>query len=192
VENTTRYSDHSNYISPSDAVIPKFVLNYLKDKLKQNQILFPSLKLERVQPFRKLYIKRSLSPLSPLSANRILLNSAEVESYFESEGFEIVAPHQYSLDDKRKLFSEASHIVGPYSSGFMNVIFCQPNTKILVFMNFQRIYELYLSSLADGFDLNLLAVTGKDIDTKNIHSSYSIPLQKIISGYKDLDKSNER
>jgi hypothetical protein len=190
VENTSVLSDHATYLSPTDCVIPKFVMSYLKNILLTNKLLFPSFVGQKIPQFRKLYIKRAVSSLSPLSNLRILENSAEIENFFESEGFEFIAPHEYSLDEKRKLFSEASIIAGSYSSGFMNMIFCQPDTKFLVFMNYQRIYELYLAKLSEAFKVNLLAVTGIDNQPESIHSSYTIPLKKVINSYQTLINEN--
>ena len=186
VDSTSILSEHTSYISPSDVIIPKFVLSFLKDKLVSNDALFPSLKHKPKTPFRKLFIRRSVSSLSPLSNMRVLENYIEVEKFFLAEGFELIEPHNYSLDEKRILFSEAKFIAGSYSSGFMNIMFCQPNTKVLVFMNFQRIYESYIANLATAFKINLVALTGVDIDPTNIHSSYSISIKKIVDSYKKI------
>ncbi|MDB9791645.1 glycosyltransferase family 61 protein, partial [Bacteroidia bacterium] len=186
IENTAVLSEHTSYISLSDVIIPKFVLSFLKEKLVSNEVLFPSLKHKPKVPFRKLYIRRTISTLSPLSSMRVLENYIEVEKFFLAEGFELIEPHKYSLDEKRILFSEAKFIVGSYSSGFMNIMFCQPNTKILVFMNFQRIYESYIANLANEFEINLFALTGVDVDPTDIHSSYSISIKKIVNSYKKI------
>ena len=121
--------------------------------------------------------------------NRNIINSYEIENYFKNEGFELISPNEYSLDEKRKIFQEAKIIAGPSSGGFTNIIFCQPNTNILVFVNYQRVYELYLSSISDYFNLHLCAVTGSDKRPYGVNNSYYISKEKIIRAYKML--SNE-
>lgn len=191
LESTSLVSDHTPYISPSDFIIPSFVKSFLKDKFIKNPILFSQTNNPKPLQHRKLYLARKTSPLSPLSGSRNLINSAEIEGFFMDEGFEFVYPHEYSLEEKKTLFSEASIIAGPYSSGFSNIIFCQPNTQVLVFLNFQRIYETYLPSLADFFEIEVLAVTGKDLAPENIHSSYYIPAKTIKEAYSELVRNNE-
>ena len=188
IENASRLTEHSSYVCPSDMIIPGFVLSFLKENFINNRSLFPTVYDENIVPFRKLYIKRTVSKLSPLSSLRILRNHEEVENFFLKNGFEIITPHEFTLAEKRKIFNEALFVVGPYSSGFMNVIFCKPKTTVLIFTNFQRIYELYLSSLASAFDIKLFALTGIDDDSSDIHSSYSISLDKIIRSYNSLSK----
>ncbi len=186
VENTSVLSDHASYICPSDLIIPKFVLSFLKDKFICNQNLFPSIKNRKTTPYRKLFINRGVSALSPLGDTKNMKNISEIEQYFKEEGFEFISPHEYSIDAKRNLFHEALYIVGPASSGFINMIFSQPDTKVLMFINFQRVYDLYGSILADNFDIDLHALTGNDTHPSDIHSSYSISLEKVISAYKNL------
>jgi len=189
VENISIVSDHALYISPSDVLIPDIALCFLKEKFIFDPLLFHS-NVDIVNtPYRKIFLSRKESTLSPLSTMRNLINHNEVESYFVNKGFEIIFPHEYDLSHKRKIFRESKIIVGPSSSGFTNIIFCHPGTKILVFGNYQRVYDLYISKLASYFDLELLSVIGEDEDSDNIHSSYTIPLNKIEKAYLELINS---
>jgi capsular polysaccharide biosynthesis protein len=128
-------------------------------------------------PFRKLYIGRY--------GYRNMLNNAEVEQYFVSQGFEVIHPDLFTLKEKVKIFREAAIIVGPGSSGFTNIIFCKQGTKALVFTNFQRISDCGINTLAEYFGIDLLVVIGYD-KNDSIHSSYFVPLDKIKSAYQEL------
>lgn len=188
IENISIASDHSTYISPSDFLIPDIAKSFLKEKFICDPLLFPSNGRSINTPFRKIFLSRKKSSLSPLSNMRNIVNLDEVESYFAKEGFEVIVPHEYNLDQKSKIFREAKIIAGPASSGFTNLIFCQPGTKILVFGNYQRVYDLYPSSLANYFDIDLLFVVDYDLQPFNIHSSYRISLDKVIDAYQNLIK----
>jgi capsular polysaccharide biosynthesis protein len=190
IENLSIISDHSSYISPSDIVIPHIVKSFLKDKFICDPLLFPSSGGPLKMPFRKIFLSRKVSSLSPLSNMRNIENQDEVESYFVNKGFEVIFPHEYDLDQKSRIFSEAKIIVGPLSSGFTNLIFCQSGTKVLAFGNYQRIYDTYITSLADHFNIDLLFVADYDIEPFNIHSSYNIPLLKIIDAFQNLMKDH--
>jgi len=176
IENTSQISDNASYINPSDIIIPNFVIDVIKRKLVKKFI--PDFLLAK--PFRKIYIGRL--------GNRNLLNSIEVENYFMKEGFEIIYPNTFKLEEKIKIFSEAAIIVGPGSSGFTNVIFCQPGVKVLVFINYQRTFDSYFGTISKYFALNSIFVTGND-ESDSIHSSYSIPIERISRSYLELLKS---
>ena len=170
---TAKISDNATYINPSDIIIPKFTIDILAKNLVK--VFFKSNNFKK--PFRKIYIGRI--------GSRNLSNNSEVENYFLNQGFELIYPINYSLQEKVKIFNEASFIVGPGSSGFTNIIFCQPGTKALVFINFQRTFDSYFGTICRYFSVNPMFVTGFD-ESDSIHSAFTIPLDKIKSAYFEL------
>lgn len=179
VRNTAWLSEHVNYISPVDSIVPKFVADSLKENLLADfSFIDEDKNQEKNKNGDKLYIARS--------GGRNILNYSEVEEYFIKKGFVIVTPHKLTLYEKIKLFRNASIIVGPLSSGFTNVLFCNPGTKVLMFMNLQRIFEPYLGFYADNFNIDITAITGSDEVPNDPHSSYTIPLSKIKSACEEL------
>lgn len=180
IENTSYISDDTNYINPSDYIIPCFSLELLKNNLiNRFTDNFQKNKDSTQLPFRKLYIGRSDS------GYRNVLNNAEIEQYFVSLEFEVIQPHNLTLIEKVKIFREAAIIVGPYAGGFTNIIFCQPRAKALLFVNYQRTFDGFISTLAKYFDVDIMHVTGYD-QNDSIHSSYHVPLDKIKSAYLEL------
>ena len=179
VENTSLISDHSRYINPSDIVIPKFTIALLKQNLI-NPLIEKVTNLDKCSalPSRKLFLGRE-------GKNRNIMNYVEIEIYFKKQGFEIVYPHRLSLEKKVNTFREAAIIVGPYSSGFTNIIFCKPGTKALAFVNFQRIFDGYGPTIANYFGINLTLVTGIDVND-SIHSSYFISMERIEAAYLSI------
>lgn len=180
LNNTSQISDHATYISPSDIVIPRFVIDLLKNNLNlflESEAL--ESKKERKDIAVKIYIGRS--------GQRGLVNSKEVENFFVSKGFEIIFPEQFSTVEKFRLFRHADIIVGPSSSGFTNMIFCKPGTKILLFSNFQRLVDAF--PFYKYFGINLLVLNGVDED-QTIHSSYKISIKKVIRAYDLLLSSS--
>jgi capsular polysaccharide biosynthesis protein len=178
LENTSHISDHSNFFNPSDVIIPRITLDLLKksfvDQYLASNTLNNSLKST---PFRKLYIGRT--------GNRNIINKEEVENYFSKLGYDLVYPHKLSLEEKVKTFREADVIAGVLSSGFTNIMFCRPGTKILAFTNFQRTFDCYISTISKYYALDLMVITGTDTDD-SIHSSFRIHLDKIKSAYSEF------
>jgi hypothetical protein len=181
VENLSIISDTSSYVSPSDVIIYNQTILFIKNHFVNNGMIFPEHSNDVTTSGRKLYIKRD--------GARNIENNQEIEEYFKQENFEFIAPHEYSLSEKKKKFRTASIIVGPASSGFTNIIFCLPGTKVMMFTNFQRSYDPYLSTIAHCFEVNLCAITGTDILPSSPHSSYRISLARIKIAYKDFIKA---
>ena len=160
--------DHSTYVHPSSSCISAYGAQAVH---KVSSYLWPLVKVS--QP-RKLYIGRG--------AGRNLYNAAVVEKYFSDKGFEIVHPHLMSLEEKIHTFGNATHICGPVSSGFANLIFCKSEIKILGFFNFARCFDPFISGLsyAGGFNHEITFLTGFEDVNSNINNSYLIELDKII------------
>ena len=172
-------SDHVGYISPADSIIPKLITDSIKKNLIDHYSNIDIIKNEKKNNNEeKLYIARG--------GQRNIINSIEIEKYFVEKGYLVISPHKVTLYEKIRLFRNASIIVGPMSSGFTNTIFCKKGTKVLMFSNFQRIFEPYWGYFAKGFDIDITAVTGNDISPNDPHSSYTVPLGKIKSACDEL------
>ena len=171
IESTTAMIDNEKYVSYVDMVIPQYVSGLLK------KYMVPQFPI--VQPFERIFLVRR-------GEWRNLLNSEEVEAFFASLGFRMVEPHKLSYHEKVSLFHSAKEVVGPYSSGFSNTIYCQPGTKVLILSNLQRSFEPFLTFYRQYFGLDLLCVTGTDEQQENSHSPYKIPLERVKAAYYEL------
>ena len=173
VESTTTMIDNESYVSYVDMIIPKYVGDLWKQYLiPQNQCS---------EPTERIFLVRR-------GNWRNMLNGEEVETYFASIGFRMVEAHKLSYMEKIALFQSAREIVGPYSSAFTNTIFCRPGTKVLVMTNLQRAFEPFLTFYRQYFELDMMCVTGVDEQPSESQSSYEIPIQKVLSAYKELIK----
>lgn len=168
-------ADHAYIEHPALAVIRNF-----SKKIIFEYGTFLSKDVE-VAKKRKIFIARD--------GSRNLSNYLEVELYFESLGFEIIRPHQLTLLDKMKIFSEATHIVGPGSSGFANMIFCKPGAKALILQNFARTLDLYFDLFSDEkyFNIKTTIMIGIDVVPGAPHSEFYIPIDRI---HECIQKTN--
>ena len=179
IDNTAWLSECIEYTSPIDGIIPKYVADSLKQNLlsayafcETNSDMKASDKTDKLFLARNNY--------------RNLVNYAEVETFFINKGYKVVYPHKLSLVEKIKLFRNASLIAGPMSSGFTNVIFSKSGTKVLMMMNFQKIFESYFGFVADNFGIDITNICGTDENSKDFNSSYYIPLAKIMEACDKL------
>jgi len=175
IPTATIISNHAEYEMMADCVVPELVLQ----KLKNNLVNYYSEKVRKIPVTNdKLYLVRR-------ATYRAMTNYAEAENFFQSQGFTLVEPHKISLEEKIALFNNARIVVGPFSSAFSNIIFCQKRTKVLIFSNMIRTIESYLPALGHVSDVDMMFVTGDDISS-NIHTAYNINISRIEEAYNQL------
>jgi capsular polysaccharide biosynthesis protein len=73
----------------------------------------------------KFYISRSKAKI------RRIINENEITNYLENKGFKTIFLEDLSPEDQALLFNNAKIIIGPHGSGFANLIFAKPKTKII-------------------------------------------------------------
>lgn len=176
MERPAAFTDHETYVAIGDNAQPKIVSDILKRDLVEPLIRG----MEDSSYPKKLFLVRR-------GFYRALTNNDEVEEFFKSEGFYFLEPHKVTLEEKIKLFYNAEMIVGSYSSAFSNVLFCKPGTKALLFSNYQRIFETWLSMHYQHFDIDMMFVTGSDVKKENsAHTSFYISLDRIKAACKHI------
>lgn len=159
-------ADHATYIHPSSIHISRFAIEaiYRLSKMVSSG--------EKKRQTKKVFIARD--------TQRNVTNYDEIMQYFRGLGFQVVCPHLMSFNDKIELFAGVTHICGPGSSGILNIIFCHNKVKVLELSNMPRTIDLYRSAFqVEPFCHSFYLVTGEDEMPYGIHSSYSIPLEKI-------------
>ncbi len=92
---------------------------------------------------RRLYIDRRAT------ANRKLVNEADVIAALEADGFVAVQPERLALSVQIALFANAEIIVAPHGAALTNIVFCRPGTALIelhmnswVMWNFRRFAAL--------------------------------------------------
>lgn len=112
--------DHSPFKSPTraDNCISKLSLNQLREQSH------PSLSSESP---KKIYLLRAKG-----SGGRTALNDDEIAAYAQANGFTIVSPESLSFSEQVELFHNAEVIMGISGAAFANMIYCRPETKLIV------------------------------------------------------------
>jgi hypothetical protein len=89
-------------------------------------------------------------------------NEIALEDFFRKIGYEIVIAEDLSLIEQIKLYSSATHVSGIISSGFCNIIFCKPGTKIIP-INLDDTMRVWYDSFAEYFGLGYLELPGRKL-----------------------------
>ena len=165
IDNVSFISDFDAITTNSDIVIPCFVAKMLKENLCN---AYP---VNINNSFERVFITRK-------STFRNITNYKEVEDFFKEKGYVLFDPGAVSLSEKIEVFKNAHYIVGPSSSGFSNLIFCD-KAKVLRMCNSQRINDGYFPFIAGNWNIDGMCLIGKDINPYNSHSSYYIDMEDL-------------
>lgn len=167
--------NHFFYTSPWDIVIPQSVsiriqsniVNPLIQKVKDNPVKHEKIYLPRIN-----------------SGYRQTPNISEIDDYFRSQGFHFIEGSRMTLEEKADIFMHAKIIVGPYSSAWINTIFCR-GAKGLVLSNIPKSLETYYVTLAGKQNIKFLHVQGYDMASDH-QTDFYMPIERVKAAYKQL------
>lgn len=135
----------------------------------------------RQHPPLKLLIRRKRD-------GRSIVNFDEVERRAVAAGYTVMAPEDYSLNQQVRMFSTASHIIGPTGAWLSNLLFVRRRTRVAVF---------YPETCREGPIWNLLGrACGVEVEEifcpiakydelQPIHSDYFVPPEILNPLLKD-------
>ena len=104
--------------------IPKWINKWLRSKFK--------FLLEKKSAYpKKIYIDRSDIKKDKSKYAREIINEEELKIFLERNNFNFVKLAELDFKEQLNIFFNANEIVGLHGSGFANLTFCEPNTKII-------------------------------------------------------------
>ena len=161
-----------------DIVLSHKWLTKVSDQLK-NQVSYDG------KPWRKLFLSRR-------KGLRVLGNHEQVEQLLGNQGFEIVEVDGLSLDFQIKLFSEASLVVAPTGAALTNMLFCQPGTKVIIFMSRHEVTNFYFwSNLGAINNLDVTIISGERLfnltNYYSVHDDYVVDAQLILEELRKIE-----
>lgn len=170
MERPTVFTDHETNVALGDQAIPVEVAKFLRENL----VLPYTKNLSIDSKYKKVFLARRGG------IGKGIINGSEIEVFFERRGFVFVEPHKVSLEDKVRIFQSAEVLVGPLGSAFTNLFMCRPGTKVLMFTNYQRVFENYISMPIQHFGIDVMYLFGYDDKLDNpAHCSYRISLDVV-------------
>lgn len=133
---------------------------------------------DRTKPWRKLFLTRR-------KGLRLIENLDELELMLIENGFEIVELDGTSLDLQIKLFSQASIVLAPTGASLTNMLFCQPGTRVIIFMSNHETTNLYFwSDLGTVMDLDVTVIAGqRQFNLTNywsVHDDYIVNTSLVL------------
>lgn len=99
---------------------PKWALDFLHDSFT---ISAPNKKRDKL-----IYI-----PRGDAARNRKVINEAELMTVLKDYGFDIRFLSEMTVPEEAEFFNSATLVLGAQGSGFANLVFCEPGTKVIEF-----------------------------------------------------------
>jgi hypothetical protein len=121
------------------------------------------------------------------ASDRRVFNEEEVIAVFTAFGFTVYRPEEYSVADQISLFNQAEWIAGGSGAAFSNILFCNNNSKIILFFSFHSTFSGF-STIAKAVGADLRYITEADtnvaVSIDNIHEAFAIDIPYLINCLK--------
>ena len=169
---TNHFSDHSHGIFSPSALLG------MRDLIK-SKVATLSFNTEANVTHKKIWIKRN-------STYRNVSNADEIQSALITQGFMVIEPEKLSLAEQVTIFSNADVIVGATGAAFANLIFCKPETKIIILISELKDTSYgYWQNMACTVDNRVTYVLGVTQNSRdNIHADFSVDLNDLMASIK--------
>tara|TARA_Y100001970_G_C14231403_1_gene858868 strand:- start:1314 stop:2354 length:1041 start_codon:yes stop_codon:yes gene_type:complete len=163
--------------------IPQFL-----NKRDSVQIL-NNLKLTNKSPKDRIYVTRQNTNY------RNLINESDLIIQLKKLDFKVVDLNHYDIFEQIRIFSNAKIIVSPTGSALTNIVFCNPNTKIMEISphynyEYEETFKLKYKSISDMLNLEYMNIEADSVSVKNINENIQNKISKKILNesnyYKDL------
>ncbi len=165
-----RRAKTKNLTDHSDGIFSPNVLCAMRDFIKSNV-----LNTTGVVKHKKIFIKRN-------SHYRNTNNAKEIEDMLIAEGFFVIEPEKLSFSEQVNLFSNAEVLVGVTGAAFANLIFCKPETKIIILISdYKNMIYGYWQNMASAVGNKVTYVIGECADASSqLHSNFQIDLPDLL------------
>ena len=170
---TNHFTDHSHGVfSPS-------ALFGMRDLIK-SKVAKLSSNTEANATHKKIWIKRN-------ATYRNVSNADEIQSALITQGFMVIEPEKLSFVEQVTIFSNADVIVGATGAAFANLIFCKPETKIIVLISdYKNMIYGYWPNMASAVGNKVTYVIGECADASSrLHSNFQIDLPDLLDAISD-------
>lgn len=115
--------------------------------------------------------------------NRHVENEAEIIAYLESRGFETLLPATLPLKEQARIFATAEYIIAGAGAALTNLIYCHPETKVIVFYPSGQVgsHYLWLAKAVGIKDIRHI-ISNPSYDK---HQHFEIPLDDLKQALDD-------
>ncbi|MBZ9779434.1 glycosyltransferase family 61 protein [Psychroflexus sp. CAK8W] len=146
---------HVSWAKHAPLITPDIANFFKKRILNQNY---------KIKTYEKIFIGRRNT------TNRKIKNDEEIISVFENFNFKVIYLEDFSIPEQAYLFNNANYIAGLHGAGFTNLIFCEPNTKIIELQNLVNVTTYFM--ISHQLNLNYYYILPNEFDFDKIKHPY--------------------
>tara|TARA_B110000211_G_C14070483_1_gene549735 strand:- start:1266 stop:2336 length:1071 start_codon:yes stop_codon:yes gene_type:complete len=146
-----------------------------------SDILKNKISIENNTPKKKVYISRSNA------SKRFITNEKELLPILKKYNYQIVHLEKLSLEEQIKLIHDTYILIGLHGAGLTNMMFLQPQTKVIEIRLEGDIHMNLFYSLAQSLKVNYYYLLAKG-DSKDIHECN---IHVNVSEFEELLINNE-
>lgn len=128
-------------------------------------------------PPKKILIRRK-------TGIRSLANYIEIEKLLMDRGFVIIEPEKLNFSEQARVFSQADIVVGATGAALVNLMFCKPDTKIIILMaQHAHMPYWYWQNIACAVKCRTTYVLGNTIKSTGlgIHADFNVDAKDVIA-----------
>ncbi|MFC5711769.1 glycosyltransferase family 61 protein [Thalassorhabdus alkalitolerans] len=153
--------------------MPKWTCDFLRESFLDNDEI-----VENDSGSKLIYITRQNA------RHRKVINDLKIQEFLKEIGFKIIKLETLSVKEQARLFNNAKVIVGAHGGGFTNLVFCQPNTKVIELFSPTWVAPLYWI-LSNHLDLDYYFLIGEGerppdyVDVPGCFNDIEIKMKKL-------------
>ena len=158
------------YVRDEMINVPKRIIFWLRKKFLINKIY--------KNIYKKIYVDRSDSEFNHCK----IINHEEVWGFLKNKGFKKLKLTEINFNEQVSLFNNANIIIGAHGAGLTNIIFSNPETKIIEIQPKKQLNEFF-THISKVNKLNYNRIVSKDLRL-NIDNKPG----DILVDIKDIEK----
>lgn len=174
-----------------DIALSNFIIPNVKKGILYIDV-WASFSVSSIMYLRNLLLKHKDAKLTPQkifiarrqASSRRKYNEVECGEMLKSYGFVEVYPETMTIYEQVALFNNAKFIVSASGAALTNLLFCKPNTRVVILTN-NKSNAQFFSSFGPILGLDILYLYDKYIEQKrklnanDIHSTYNIDIDEL-------------
>lgn len=134
---------------------------------------------------KRIYISRKYGA-------RRVVNEADIERYLIGRGFKIIDISKLTFAAQVELFSQAELILAPTGAAMTNLLWCQPNAKVVIFYPTHPFNNIsFWTAIADNVGIDIEFLYGRSVGKISIqypHCDYEIDIEAVGKAVDRLEK----
>ena len=131
---------------------------------------------------QKIYISRKNASM------RRRFNEKEIINMLKDYGYLIISPEEYSVAEQVSIFNKAKCIIAASGAGLTNLLFCQPECKVIIINNYRQTVGIF-NTIATVVGANVISVNANDYEMMgdNLQDSFTISPEKLLGAMSQMD-----